>query len=78
MIHQLLVRIGWFKPSAEMMLHRELSAIELTLAMRSQHVQVIYKEMDVLRDQKEQIKCKLDQFAERKNRSFQLARHPAL
>jgi hypothetical protein len=74
MMHQLLSWIGWEKPSAELRLHQELSAIELTLAFRSQEVYRLYKEMDVLRDQKEEIKCKLDQYAERKPKIFQLAR----
>ena len=77
MIHQLLTRIGWSKPNGERLLYQELAAIELTLALRNQEIVNLYKEMDRLRDSRDEVKFKLDQFSARKYKRMSLARSSA-
>ena len=77
MIHRLLTRIGWFRPSGERLLHQELTSIELTLALRNQEIVNLYKEMDRLRDSRDEVKFKLDQFSARKYKRMSLARSSA-
>lgn len=73
MFHQLLIRLGVREPNGAKLLHRELSAIELTLARRNQEIHCLYNEMDRLRDQRDEVRLKLDQWSEHKPRSFRLA-----
>lgn len=73
MINNVLIRLGLREPNGARLLHRELSAIELQLAYRNQHIVRLYDEMDMLRDNREEVRMKLDQWAERKPRSFRIA-----
>jgi hypothetical protein len=73
MIHHLLIRLGLREPNAAKMLHRELTAIELKLAYRNQQILNLYDEIEQLRDQRDEVKLKLDQWVQRRPKSFRLA-----
>jgi hypothetical protein len=73
MINQLKAWLGIDRRSGQVRLHQELAAIELTLALRNQQILTLYKEMDQLRDQRDELKCKLDQFELARAKSFRLA-----
>lgn len=74
MIHQFLVRLGLRQPNAAQLLHRELSAIELTLVLRCQEILNLYNEMDQLRVNHDEVRLKLEQWQAKPLKSFQLAR----
>ena len=65
--------MGVREPNGAKLLHRELTAIELQMAYRNQEILNLYNEMDQLRDQRDEVRLKLDQWAERKPGSFRLA-----
>jgi hypothetical protein len=73
MIDQLKAWLGIDTRSGQVRLHQELAAIELTLALRNQQILTLYKEMDQLRDQRDELKLKLDQFELARAKSFRLA-----
>lgn len=73
MINQVLHRLGLGQPNGARLLHRELNAIELQLAYRNQKILRLYDEMEMLRANRDEVKVKLDQWAERKPKSFRLA-----
>jgi hypothetical protein len=73
MFHQLLLRLGLRRPRCTQMLLREITAIELKLAYRNQQLLRLYDEMEQLRQDRAEIQLKLDQWAERKPKSFRLA-----
>jgi hypothetical protein len=73
MINRFMTWLDRDKRSGQVRLHQELAAIELTLALRNQQILNLYKEMDQLRDQRDELKCKLDQFELARAKSFRLA-----
>jgi hypothetical protein len=73
MINRFMTWLDRDKRSGQVRLHQELAAIELTLALRDQQILNLYKEMDQLRDQRDELKCKLDQFELARAKSFRLA-----